>query len=142
MKVLGRKVGTGKWIEREKRATSPRVVWGCQSEQRPGWSGGVHSACIRDWSLPDRGESHRSGPEMVQMFEVLQEPSARQPAELESSEQRQVVRYKEREVSRAGATWGSLCRAKRETLSYNCKESVCSPMPRTGEGRYARNQRC
>ena len=39
---------------------------------------------------------------MVQMFEVLEEPSARKPVELESSEQGQVVRYEEREVSRAG----------------------------------------
>ena len=41
---------------------------------------------------------------MVQMFEVLEEPSARKPVELESSEQGQVVRYEAREVSRAGAT--------------------------------------
>lgn len=27
MKVLGRKVGMGKWIDRDKRATSLRVVW-------------------------------------------------------------------------------------------------------------------
>lgn len=36
------------------------------------------------------------------MFEVLEEPSARKPVELESSEQGQVVRYEAREVTGQG----------------------------------------
>lgn len=66
------------------------------------------------------------------MFEVLEEPSARKPVELESSEQGQVVRYEAREVSRAGATRESLCRAKKGPY-LTISRVLCSPMPRTGE---------
>ena len=61
---------------------------------------------------------------MVQMFEVLEEPSARKPVELESSEQGQVVRYEEREVSRAGATWGH-CTEPRKRAYLTISKSHC-----------------
>lgn len=84
--------GHGKWVDKDERATSQRAVQDA-TEQTPGWSEGVRRGTYQGLKPPDRRESHRSGPEMVQMFEVLEEPSARKPVELESSEQGQVVRY-------------------------------------------------